>query len=190
VKTCSFAEPNNGVPVTMRASTIIATVVILLVPTSAMAAQIANDDADTLMACLSAKLPPEGDLPPPGSTRDTLLKAMEGGTTACVGLVERGCEDEKGIAAACLERESRAWIKALEQSYNQTSNRNRAIWKKAVDRIVPQAKTLCEGAAALSAWGRDAVLRQGKYGMSTRHSCVRDAIAQQAIIMLSNVRGN
>jgi hypothetical protein len=174
----------------MKPGTIIMAAIVIFSPARVMAAPLANDDADRLITCMSEKLPPEGDLPPPGATRDAMLKAMEGGTTACIGLVERVCRDEKGDAATCLERESHAWLKALEQSDHRLPHGGVTIWKRAVARIVPQAKVLCEGAAALSAWGGDAVVRQGKYGMSPKHPCVRDAIAQQAIIMLANVRGN
>ena len=162
-----------------------------LVPGGALAQAAVKIDAQTIHTCVSAKAGPEGDLPPEGPVRTRILKEMEGGVQACIGMLQANCQAAGGAADACRTRESRAWLEALRLDAGATRNQqNRAIWTNAAIRIRGQAIAMCEGAAAISAWGGERVARRGRYGMSLSSECVRDAIAQQALIMLVNARGN
>jgi hypothetical protein len=164
---------------------------VVVVPTGAVAQSASKIDARAIQACVSAKAGPEGDLPPEGPVRQRIMKEMEGGVQACVGVLQANCQAAGGEADACRTRESRAWLEALRLDAGATRNqKNRAIWTNAATRIRGQAIAMCEGAAAISAWGGARVAQRGRYGMSLADACVRDAIAQQALIMLVNARGN
>ena len=66
---------------------------------------------------------------------------------------------------------------------------NRKAVEAAVGAIERQATALCRGAAAASAWGRDAV-RSGQYRPPVDDPCLRDAVAGQVIPLLGYLRGN
>lgn len=166
-------------------------VAVMALPGGAAAQSTAAADAEQIASCVSTKAGPEGDLPPAGPLRDRFLKEMEGGPAACIKLVQNACDKAGGAVNACIARESRAWLRALALDKDTPATaRSKAIWSAAASRIRAQAIALCEGAAALSAWGGETVKQKGKYGMDLGNGCVRDAIAQQAIILLVHVRGN
>lgn len=148
-------------------------------------------DAEALQACVEEKAGPESDLPASGPLREKLVKQMEGGPQACVFLVRNACKAAGGDYDACAARESRGWLKAVaEVKGEHLPEKNRAVWRAASGRLQAQAVAICEATAALSAWGAETVTRKGKFGMGLTHPCVAEAIAQQAIIMLVQVRGN
>lgn len=146
-------------------------------------------DATRIAECVAIKAGPEGDLPPAGPRRDAIVMQMNGGPQACIGLIKEACAGGQSDPGDCFSRESSAWIRALDFDSLRPA-RNRAAWRRATASIRAQAIRLCEGAAALSAWGADVVRHNGRYGFTVRAECVRDAIAQQALLMLVNVRGN
>ena len=151
----------------------------------------AQADSETLAWCVADKAGPEGDLPPSGPARDRIVKQMEGGPRACIGLIAAPCEAAAGPDARCVRRESRAWINTMIlENGRRLPARNRAVWGRAVSAVQTQAVALCEAAAAISAWGGAAVTKKGKYGFSLNDRCVRDGIAEQALILLVQSRGN
>lgn len=147
-------------------------------------------DARELVACVSMKDGPEGDLPPAGALRSKILKEMEGGTQACIGLVRKACVEEGGEHQACSRRETAAWLDALKLDPKDSRSANHPKWTVAAKAIRGQAHALCQGAAALSAWGYDTVRRTGSYSTENLSGCIMDGVAQQALIMLVKVRGN
>ena len=158
-------------------------VLALAVASPAFAAQ-ADADADTLIDCVGRKAGPEGDLPPAGPLRERFLKEMEGGTQACVGFVAKA-------ARACARRETAAWLKALARTGEDVNrSANLAKWTAPAKRIRAQAASLCEGAAAMSAWGYERVKTKGRYGEEDLARCIMKGVAQQALLMLEEVRGN
>ena len=148
-------------------------------------------DSETLAWCVADKAGPEGDLPPSGPARDRIVKAMEGGPRTCIGLIAAPCETAAGPDARCVRRESRAWLNTIIlETGRRLPARNKAVWGRAVSAVQAQAVALCEAAAAISAWGGAAVTKKGKYGFSLDDRCVRDGIAEQALILLVRSRGN
>jgi len=149
-------------------------------------------DAEALQACVDEKSGPEGDLPSSGPLREKFLRQMEGGPQSCFDHVRKPCIDAGGDVDVCTAREAKAWLKAAGDVAQDTSRpeKNRAVWRATSGRLQAQAVAICEATAALSAWGSDTVTRKGKFGMSLSHPCVNEAIARQAIILLTNVRGN
>jgi hypothetical protein len=147
-------------------------------------------DAAALLECVAKKAGPEGDIPQSGPMRAQILKEMEGGPQACIGIIETPCERAGGDALRCLGREARAWKETLSDDHASVGARNRAIWRAAAARTTGQAMALCEAAAAISAWGSEKVTAKGKYGFTLESKCVRDGLAQQAILLLVNARGN
>jgi|GEM_PF-2757625 len=160
-----------------------------LVP-GALAASTARADAEALLECVSRKAGPEGDLPPAGELRSRMLKEMEGGPQACVGQVRQVCVEAGGDHHDCSRRETAAWLEALKRDPGDGRAANHGKWLAAVRPIRGQAVALCQGAAALSAWGYDTVRRTGSYDAGLLAGCVMDAVAQQALILLVTVRGN
>lgn len=136
-------------------------------------------------ACLEDKAP-EG-LPTEGPLRDKMVKAMEGGPQACVGLVEQECRSAGGDRKACVAQETAAWLSALARP--DLAGKRAAVWRKAAIAVKAQAIALCEASAAGSAWGGEKVAAQGRYGFKVGDACVRDAVAGQALILLVNARG-
>ena len=162
----------------------------LVVASPAFAAQ-ADADAETLIDCVSRKAGPEGDLPPAGPLRDKFLKEMEGGTQACVGLVAKACAGAGGDRRACARRETAGWLKALARTGEDVNRAaNLPKWTAPAKRIRAQAASLCEGAAAMSAWGYERVKTKGRYGEEDLARCIMKGVAQQALLMLEEVRGN
>ena len=165
-------------------------VLALAVASPAFAAQ-ADADADTLIDCVGRKAGPEGDLSPAGPLRERFLKEMEGGTQACVGFVAKACQSAGGDARACARRETAAWLKALARTGEDVNrSANLAKWTAPAKRIRAQAASLCEGAAAMSAWGYERVKTKGRYGEEDLARCIMKGVAQQALLMLEEVRGN
>jgi hypothetical protein len=155
-------------------------------------AQQVKADAEALQACVDEKAGPEGDLPPSGPLREKFLRQMEGGPQSCFEHVRKPCMDAGGDADACTTREAKGWLKAVADVAQDAGRpeKNRAIWRAASGRLQAQAVATCEATAALSAWGSETVSKKGKFGMGLSHPCVNEAIARQAIILLTNVRGN
>lgn len=165
--------------------------VVLACSVPGVAAAQAAADAAALAVCIDEKSGPEGDLPSSGPKREKLLKQMEGGTQACLFLVRNACKEAGGDPDACTARESKAWLKAVADVKGEhLPEKNRTVWRAAGGRLQAQAIAICEATAALSAWGAEKVTQKGRFGMGLSHPCVAEAIAQQAIIMLSQVRGN
>ena len=148
-------------------------------------------DARSLIECVSTKAGPEGDLPPPGALRTRMLKEMEGGTQACIGLIRRACVEAGGDHQACSRRETAGWLEALKRDDpNDNRKANIPRWNAGVKNIRGQAGALCQGAAALSAWGYETVRSKGSYSTEDLSGCIMEAVAQQSLIMLVHVRGN
>ena len=158
-------------------------------PVAAQPAQL-KGDARKLLDCVSKKAGPEGDMPPDGALRAQFLKEMEGGPQACIGFVEEPCAKAGGDSLKCIGREARAWRETLINDRTGIASKNQALWRAAASRTSGYAIALCEAAAAVSAWGSRKVTDKGKYGFTLESKCVRDGIAQQAILLLVNARGN
>ncbi|MBX9761298.1 MAG: hypothetical protein K2Y29_21150 [Beijerinckiaceae bacterium] len=151
-------------------------------------------DAESLMECVDAKAGPEGDLPSSGPIRDQIVTAMAGGPQACVGRVYEACMKLSEDATACNRRESSAWLAAIAVSPEDRKRfprKNITIYTEAVGRVQAQARALCRAAAAVSAWGSEAITDGSfeKRGYNN-YACEREAIAQQALVVLVASRGN
>jgi hypothetical protein len=145
----------------------------------------ADPAVERIQTCVSQKAP-EG-LPTDGPLRARMLKEMEGGPQACIGLVQKDCEAAGKPREACVASETRAWLAALET--RDLTGKRAAVFRKGAGAIRAQAVALCEAAAAMSAWGGETVASKGRYGFGLDSSCVRDAVAQQALVILVNGRG-
>ncbi|MDP2355976.1 MAG: hypothetical protein Q8M31_07920 [Beijerinckiaceae bacterium] len=161
--------------------------------TAPAAAQPPND-AERLALCVDTKAGPEGDLPPAGPVRDRLLAQMAGGPQACISLIYDECMKASKDSRACNRRESQAWIDALKlsgENRKRFARRNIEVYLTAINRIREQARALCHAAAAVSAWGSNAVA-SGTFerGDHDTTACQREAIAQQALVVLVTSRGN
>ena len=145
----------------------------------------AQSPVERIQTCVEQKAP-EG-LPTDGPLRARMLKEMEGGPQACIGLVQKDCEAAGKEREACVAAETRAWLAALET--RDLTGKRAAVWRKGVGAIRAQAIALCEASAAMSAWGGQTVAAKGRYGFGAGSVCVRDAVAQQALVILVNGRG-
>lgn len=152
---------------------------------AAAAPAYADPAVDRIQACIEDKAP-EG-LPTDGPLRERMLKAMEGGPQACVGLVQKECEASGKDQDVCVARETNAWIAALSRS--DLKGKRAAAYRKGAAAVKAQALALCEAAAAGSAWGGAKVESNGRYGFKSSDRCVRDAVAAQVLIVLVNGRG-
>ncbi len=153
-----------------------------------------SSDADRLAVCVDKKAGPEGDLPSAGPVRDRILAEMAGGPQACVRMIYADCMKASKDARACHRRESQAWLDAVKlsgENRKRFAARNIEVYTVAINRIRGQARALCHAAAAVSAWGSDAIAKgsfeRGDYDTS---ECEREAIAQQALIVMVTARGN
>lgn len=145
----------------------------------------ADEAVQRIQACIEAKAP-EG-LPTAGPLLERMKKEMEGGPQACIGLVQKACEATGAPTETCVARETRAWLAALTR--DGLTGRRAAVWRKGVGAVRAQAVALCEASAAMSAWGGRTVGEKGRYGFGLNSACVRDAVAQQVLIVLVNGRG-
>lgn len=151
-------------------------------------------DADAIAECVNKKAGPEGDLPSSGPLRQQIIAEMAGGPQACVGLIYNQCMKPSKDSRQCNRREAAAWMEAIkltDENRKRFAKRNVEVYSTAVNRIRGQARALCHAAAAVSAWGSDAVAK-GSYERSDYDSsrCEREAIAQQALIVMVTSRGN
>lgn len=160
----------------------------------APAAAQSSSDVDRLNVCVDMKAGPEGDLPPAGPLRDRIVAEMAGGPQACVSIIYDECMKASKDARACNRREAQAWIDALKlssESRKRFARRNIEVYTVAINRIRGQARALCHAAAAVSAWGSEAIsngsFERGNFDTSR---CEREAIAQQALIVMVTSRGN
>ena len=154
----------------------------------------AAKDAETLADCVNKKAGPEGDLPSSGPLRQQIIAEMAGGPQACVGFIYDACMKAMKDSRACNRREATAWMEAVKltsENRKRFERRNIEVYSSAINRIRGQARALCHAAAAVSAWGSDAVAK-GTYERSEYDSsrCEREAIAQQALIVMVTSRGN
>lgn len=177
---------------TANFQTIAAALFLAMVTGPAAIAQSA--DVSALAACVDRKAGPEGDLPPPGPQRERIVAAMAGGPQSCVGLVYKECVASTKDARSCNRREAQAWMDALKLSSEDRKRFGRANLEahaSAVNRVRAQARALCRAAASVSAWGSGAIadgsFNRGDFDTSR---CEREAIAQQALIILVTSRGN
>ena len=145
----------------------------------------ADPAVERIQTCVDQKAP-EG-LPTSGPLRERMMKEMEGGPQACVGLVQQAWEASGKPREACVALETKAWLAALET--RDLTGKRAAVFRKGVGAIRAQAVALCEAAAAMSAWGGETVAAKGRYGFGLESACVRDAVAQQALVILVNGRG-
>ncbi len=162
-------------------------------PAAAGASQQVRGDVKAILACIDKKSP-EGELPPEGPARDKLMQEAEGGPQACVGLAIEACQKAGGQEEACLTREAKAWLAstALDpETEKRVGPRNATIYKAATTNIVSNAVALCKAAAAVSAWGAEAIKTDSKdLVFDVTQPCVFDAIVQQSLVVLVNRRGN
>lgn len=152
---------------------------------AAAAPAYADQAVERIQACIDDKAP-EG-MPTDGPLRERMMKAMEGGPQACVGLVQKDCEASGKDQDVCVARETNAWLAALSRP--DLKGKRAAAHRKAALAVKAQAIALCEAAAADSAWGGEKVESKGRYGFKPGDRCVRDAVAAQALIILVNGRG-
>lgn len=174
----------------MRAALALAACVAIAGSAIAQKAGAAATDAQQLAECVNRKAGPEGDLPSPGALRTKILKEMEGGPQACIGLIRTACLEAGGDRLVCSRRETAGWLEALKPDPADGRKANHPKWNAAVKNVRGQAHALCQGAAALSAWGYDKVRTSGSYSTDHLSGCIMEAVAQQAMIMLVHVRGN
>ena len=154
----------------------------------------AAKDADAVADCVNRKAGPEGDLPSSGPLRQQIIAEMAGGPQMCVGLIYNECMKASKDSRQCNRREATAWMEAIKltsESRKRFERRNIEVYSTAINRIRGQARALCHAAAAVSAWGSQAVAN-GTYERSGADSsgCEREAIAQQALIVMLTSRGN
>ena len=150
-------------------------------------------DVQAIHACINLKSP-EGELPPEGPEREKVMKESEGGPQSCVGSVIEACQKAGGNEEACMLREATAWLastnidKATETKFGA---RNAAAYKAASTKIMANAVALCRAAAAVSAWGAEAIKTNSRdLVFDLMQPCVFDAIVQQSLIILVNKRGS
>jgi hypothetical protein len=167
---------------------------VCLALTAAPAGAQSASDAQRLGVCLDKKAGPEGDLPSSGPLRQQIIAEMAGGPQACVGIIYDDCIKASKDARACNRREAQAWIDAVKlssENRKRFARRNIEVYTVAINRIRGQARALCHAAAAVSAWGSQAIadgsFERGDYDTSR---CEREAIAQQALIVMVTSRGN
>lgn len=153
-----------------------------------------SNDANRIAACVDKKAGPEGDLPPAGPTQERILADMAGGPQACVKIIYDDCMKTSKDTRPCNRRESQAWLDAIKLSAEDRkrfARRNIEVYTVAINRIRGQARALCHAAAAISAWGSGAIangsFERGDFDTS---QCERDAIAQQALVVMVTSRGN
>ncbi|MFN3888826.1 MAG: hypothetical protein ACK4MV_00405 [Beijerinckiaceae bacterium] len=176
----------------MKLAAAVAFAIVALTSASSIAQ--VGDDAEQLAECVNRKAGPEGDLPPPGPLREQIMAEMTGGPQACIGLIYEPCMKKTNNARVCNRREMQAWMEAVrlsDEERRRFARRNVEVYKGAVNRIRGQARALCHAAAAVSAWGSEAVTR-GTYGRGDYDTsgCEREAVAQQALIIMVTSRGN
>ena len=154
----------------------------------------ASGDAEQLAECVNKKTGPEGDLPASGPLRDQMMAEMAGGPQMCVGLIYEPCMKATNDSRACNRRETQAWMQAIRLSSDDRkrfARRNVEVYTNAVNRIRGQARALCHAAAAISAWGSEAVANESfERGNFDPSGCEREAVAQQALIIMVTSRGN
>lgn len=162
-------------------------------PAAAGASQQVRADVQTILACIDKKSP-EGELPPEGPARDKIMQEAEGGPQACAGLVIEACQTAGGQEEACLTREANAWLAstALDaETEKRIGPKNATIYKAASTKIMGNAIALCKAAAAVSAWGAEAIKADSKdLVFDVTQPCVFDAIVQQSLVILVNRRGS
>lgn len=145
----------------------------------------------TIIDCVDRKSP-EG-IPASGPLREKILREMQGGPQACIGVIRNACERAKRPFDECIRLEATAWLRALQldaDSRKQYGAKNIAVYDAGVKRIEANAVALCRSAAAVSAWGGD-MIKTGKMTVKfdRSHRCVMEMIAQQALAVLVNRRG-
>ena len=97
-------------------------------------------------------------------------------------------------ATACNKREGAAWLAAVAVSPEDRKRfprKNITIYANAMKGVEAQARALCRAAAAVSAWGSE-LITDGSFEKRgyNNYACEREAIAQQALIVLVASRGN
>ena len=151
-------------------------------------------DVQAIHACINLKSP-EGEPPKEGSPEhEKMMKETEGGPQACAGSVAAACQTAGGEEETCVLREATAWLasttldKATETKFGA---KNAGVYKAASAKIMANAVALCKAAAAVSAWGADAIKTNSKeLVFDLSHPCVYEAIVQQSLIILVNKRGS
>jgi hypothetical protein len=167
---------------------------VCLALTAASAGAQSASDAQRLDVCVNKKAGPEGDLPSSGPLRQQIIAEMAGGPQTCVGIIYDDCMKASKDARVCNRREAQAWIDAIKlssENRKRFARRNIEVYTVAINRIRGQARALCHAAAAVLAWGSQAIadgsFERGDYDTSR---CEREAIAQQALIVMVTSRGN
>lgn len=156
--------------------------------------------AAILIACLVSAAPLAAQTPDGEAAKDAarLVECVnknagaDGGPQACVGLLYEECMKGSGDARSCNRREGLAWMDALKRGAadrKRFAARNMEVYDNAVRRVRGQARALCHAAAAVSSWASEAVAN-GTFERSDidMSGCEREAIAQQALVILVTSR--
>lgn len=153
-------------------------------------AQTRSDD-QTVLACVEMKSP-EG-IPASGPLREKILREMQGGPQACIGVIRNTCRRVGQPADECNRREATAWLRALRinpEDRKAYGAKNIGVFDAGVKRIEANATALCRSAASVSAWGRE-MIKTGSSAVrfDRSHPCVMELIAQQTLAVLVHRRG-
>lgn len=150
-----------------------------------MSASASASDVDKVFDCV-VKVAPEGAEPgaPPPPNPQT-----------CIGLIADPCEQAGGDSSQCNARETKAWISAIESvGSNATADygkKNATAFKAGTAALLKNSAALCRASAATSAWGMDAISKgEDPTKFNGSHPCVREAVAQQALLVLTWRMGN
>jgi hypothetical protein len=144
----------------------------------------AAGDVDTVFACISEVAPEslqDGAPPPPNPQ-------------TCIGMIAKLCTEAGGDVLKCNARETKAWLGAIasvqtnaKENYGKKQS---AAFKAGTSTLLQNAIALCRASAATSAWGSDSIA-EGKDPtiFDGSHPCVRESVAQQALIVLTQRMG-
>lgn len=155
-------------------------------PANAQTANVAAD-ADRLLACIDARTPPEGDLPPGGGA---VTGKVPGTPDDCAGLVYGDCLKAGTSEEACSRREALAWLRTHDLGAAEMTRftpAQRMAYRRGVAGIRTQAEALCRATASVSAWGAS---RDPTRPLGLTDACVRANIARATIYLHEHRRGN
>ena len=141
-------------------------------------------DVDTVFECI-VKVAPEGQEPgaPPPPDDQT-----------CIGLIADPCRKAGGDSEKCNARETKAWLAAIDSiqasSKSDYGKKQSATFEAGTAALLQNAVALCRAAAATSAWGSEAIAKDSDWvAFDSGDICVRQSVAQQALIVLTRRMG-
>ena len=142
------------------------------------------DDIEVVFECI-VKVAPEGlepGAPPPPNNQ------------TCIGLIAQPCREAGGNGDQCNSRETKAWLAAVSSvqanAKNDYGKKQASVFKAGTASLLQNAIALCRAAAATSAWGSEAIANgKDPTTFDASHPCVRESVAQQALIVLTQRMG-